>query len=127
MMYESITGTFKSEGNYSISSFSIGPSFKANSFWGDFGLTIQPRFSVNSTASISKLGKTHQIKFSETSLLVGLEKENSSKAGKFLYGYAFQRKWMKANTGDLLLEVNYTTNHDDSITFYMGHRSDWIW
>ncbi|MBT4791332.1 MAG: hypothetical protein HON90_07160, partial [Halobacteriovoraceae bacterium] len=101
-MYESISGKFISNGSYNISSFSLGPSFKYYSFYDKYGLIIQPRFSISSTAAYTKNDESYKVNLSETSLLVGLEKENTSKNGKFTLGYTFQRKWIRANTKDLL-------------------------
>jgi hypothetical protein len=127
-MYESVAGRFKSNGKYSISSFSFGPSFKSKPLLWDLGLVIQPRLAAFSRVNYTKNNISNGIDLSETSLLIGLEKEKIYKGyGHYLYGVNFQRKWIKANAKTVFLDVGNHLSHDDSFAFYVGHRSDWIW
>lgn len=128
-MYENLGGQIEDGGNYSMQSLSIGPIFKTNRFWGDYRGVIQARLSVFSRISISSAAATTNYTLSENVMLLGLEKEyDKGKFGKFLFGYNFQRKWLKtAASGDIATGVNARTRYDDSFGIYIGHRSDWIW
>jgi hypothetical protein len=127
-MYESVSGSFKSNGKYSISSFSFGPSFKSKPLIWNFGAVIQARVAAYSRVSYTKNNISNGLDLSETSLLTGLEKEKTYKGfGHYLYGFNMQRKWIKTNAKTVFLDVGSHVSHDDSFALYVGHRSDWIW
>lgn len=127
-MYESVSGNFESNGNYNISSFSVGPSLKSQPLLFDFGLIIQPRVSLQSQVNYSKNGFTNQFDLAETTFLLGLEKEKYYKGfGHYTFGLNFQRKWIKADSNTVFIELGNHVDHDDSFALSFGHRSDWIW
>ena len=127
-MYETLTGSLKSGDTYQINAFSVGPHVRVNEFWGDLAFIVQPRISIFSQAAITRPGDIDVIKQSETSLMFALESEtNYAPYGHMSLGISFQKKWINTSTQNASYTISDSTKTDDSLSFYIGHRSDWIW
>lgn len=126
--YETLTGILDNTGTYQQYSFSIGPHFKLNEFWGDIALIVQPRVSIFSELAAASQNNVDTLKLTETSFLLGLESDNKIKNyGTMVLGFSAQRKWINTSTQNADYSIGDSTRSDDSFTIYIGHRSDWIW
>ncbi len=126
-MYENISGDIAGGGNYNYSSFSLGPTFKSRPFWKNYSLILSPRVAATSRLSYTDSFNSESLWMSETAMLAGLEKMSKyKKYGKFVWGFNYQRKWLRTNVFSVL-ESKSQANYDDSFAFYIGHQSDWVW
>ncbi len=130
IMYEFVSGnTQANTGKFSYQSLSVGPTFKTKPLLANFSFILQPRLSLFSQISVADSGseETRVFKISETAMLLGVEKDiKLRRFGHWVYGFSFQRKWLKANATDTSIDVGNNINYDDSYGVHIGHRSDWI-
>lgn len=128
LSYETATGSLSSSDKYQFKSIAFGPNIKFYHFYEDFSFTISSKLSVFSTLEESRSDYTESYNLSQTSLNLSLTKTHRTKSlGTFEYGGAYQRTWSKAKSNDLALNIAESSANDDSITFKVTHRSQWIW
>ena len=126
LMYETISGQFETSGNYQFKSLSIGPVFTTKPLWKNITLSFQARLSLYSQLELTKLQQSKELELKETAALISLEKDyKTNSLGHISFGLNFQRKWIDANAGDVILEVNNNSEYDDSIAISIGHKSLW--
>jgi hypothetical protein len=123
LMYESLSGDLENGGSYSFDAYSLGINLLSPNLVGKYGLIIQPRLSLFSNLSISDGAENYNVDMVETTLLIGLERElNFGQYGRYSFGLNYQRKWYQADSKNVILDLNTTSNYDDSIAFSFGFR-----
>lgn len=123
VMYESMSGDLENGGSYSFDSYSIGFNLASPNFIGKYALIVQPRVSLFSNLSLSSEDESYNVDLVETALLIGLEREiYFTEYGKYNLGFNYQRKWYQADSKDVILDLNSTSNYDDSLAISFGFR-----
>lgn len=118
--FESISGNMAGDNKYSIVSYSVGPQIRTKPIWdSDFALYTQVRISLYSNLSYTTTSETQDIELAETALVIGAE--NNKAKTNFNYGFNIQRKWIKANTTDLVAQVSNRVDYDDSFAVFLGY------
>ena len=125
---ETSTAKVTEDLNYQANNAALGAIFKFHNFWGQLDLIFQPKLSLFSQLAVNDATGTDILRLSETNLSLSIENATDFKnMGEMVYGLSFQRKWINTSTqgGDYNLSDRAST--DNSLTLYIGHRSDWIW
>lgn len=129
VQWENNYGNFDN-GKYNMYTLSLGPSFKSMPFKifdTEYLFIAQTRLAIFSKIDVVTRGSTANYNNSQTNLTLGLVREIKTDLGKFLYGFNFQRQWLKPSAIKTSLDINSENNYNDAIAISVGHGSDWIW
>lgn len=129
LVYEQVSGNLDNNaGSFSTRALSLGPNFIKENLIGDYDFLIQTRIAIVSDLTERRSGEIIDHRLSDTSLLLGLEKNFTLKnIGKFKLGYTMQRKWLKPKAKTTGLDLSINAKADDSFGIFIGHGTDLIW
>ncbi len=130
IQWENMFGQLSSGGQYNSNALSIGPSFKSTRFKmgsGFYKVIAQARLAAFSKIAINSTAYTANFSSSQTSVVLGLEREFKTLFGKILIGGNYQRQWLKPSSENYIAQVSTHNNYNDSYVLTIGHGADWIW
>lgn len=119
LRWETLSGTLDA-GKYNQRTLATGPMFKI--LKNDKSYFIKAGLALFSELTIDSADKPlQQFSLSETSVMLGFDKEsNFFNLGKTILGVNIQRKWPKAKSDELGLDLTPGTFTDDSIALTFG-------
>lgn len=127
--WENSFGNFNN-GNYSMQSLSIGPAFKSEPFklfGNDYSFIVQTRLAVFSRVAVATPSQNINYRTSQTNLVLGAVRDIMTPLGRWVFGFNYQRQWIKASADAIALDITSTNNFNDSFAIIFGKGTDSIW
>lgn len=128
--YESFDMRLDNQGKARGSFIAMGPAIKTHKL--PFINTELHYFMNYQVGILSTLRENRQTgstdyQFNQNSFLIGVEQQKDTSFGKFIYGFTFQRRWLKSKNTQYKLDLDTDSAQDDSFGFFIGMGADKKW